>query len=200
VSETEADTAEKVRDFSALMGTLSLDPDGLLADSCWSSLDHLTDGELKALVDLLAERRKSVPLAEIFNPTIESAAMVRASSLFHERKRARRCKAQADKSALWRESNGALAPLALTAEEAITPETEEESRPLSKLEKDALRKRKAYHAKRAIDRPRLAAIEKRRLLLKLKARLTLMHFDDLVYLDQQLDSDPLMNASPRPSA
>jgi hypothetical protein len=178
---------EKVRNFSALMRTLSLDADGLLADSCWGGLDHLADDDLQALADYIMKRRESVKLADIFTPTVERAAMVRALCLVGERKRSRRREALADKAMRWRERNGSLAPIVSTPEGAITPETEEEA-DLDPRGKDALRKRKAYHAKREVG-PRLAPIETRRLINKIKVQLLTLPHDSLVEINRQIEAN-----------
>ena len=171
-------------DFSALIGTLSLHPDGLLSDESWEKLDHLSDDDLSALVIHVEDKRKVLTLAEIFAPSIDFAAMVRAICLLEKRGCARRRMRAAAKSARWRMNNGALAPVVSTPEDAISVKSEkEEVRTFSTRERDALRKRKAYHAALGPEGVRLAPIEHRRLLNALKGELATLSYDELMHVD-----------------
>ncbi|MGA8613259.1 MAG: hypothetical protein WB760_16465, partial [Xanthobacteraceae bacterium] len=158
-------------DFSALIGTMSLDPDGLLSKGDEEKLDHLSDDTLSALVSHVEDKRRSVPLAEIFAPSIGFQAMVSASVLLDRRRRARRLAMAAAKSARWRMHNGSLAPVVSIPEDAIVKRDVEKVRTFSKREKDAFRKRKAYHAALGPEGVRLAPIEHRRLLNAIRGEL-----------------------------
>ena len=174
-------------DFSALIGTLSLDPDGLLSDESWGKLDHLSDDGLCALVSYVEGKRRSLTLAEIFGPrTIDFAAMVRASCLLDERRRAARRMRAAAKSARWRLNNGALAPVVSTPEDAIGVMGEEEVRTFSKRARDAFRKRKAYHAALGPEVVRLAPIEQRRLLNAIRRELAALSYDELMIVNSAI--------------
>jgi len=173
-------------DFSALIGTLSLHPDGLLSYESEEKLDPLSDDVLSALVSYVEDKRKVLTLAEIFAPSIDRAAMVHALSLLYARRRARRRMKAAAKSARWRMNNGALAPVVSMPEDAIVKRDLEKVRTFSKRERDAFRKRKAYHAALGPEGVRLAPIEHRRLLNAIRRELAALSYDELMIVNSAI--------------